>query len=302
MFFLGVFGYVNIDYIISLPRFPEPNTSIKLTESKRYFGGTGANIARTASKLGVPVALSSFVGKNFPEEYYRLLKNDGVNVRDIVKVNDYLTPTCWIMSDQKQNQIAIMDQGPMEHMGEFSVRKYAASNSKILHISTGNPDYYIKIIEHATKLHKIIAFDPAQEIHYNYTSKKFKYILQKSKYFFANENECKTALKYLGLKNAEDLLNFVDIFILTRGKNGSIIYTNKKEINIPIIKPKKIIDSTGAGDAYRAGFYAGLFKGKKLKECGLIGACVSSFVLESKGPQLNNISWKKVIGRLGSNL
>lgn len=300
--FLGVFGHVNIDYIISLPKFPELNTSIKLTDSKRYFGGTGANIARTASKLGVPVALSSFVGENFPEDYYLALKKDGISLNDLVTVKNYLTPTCWIMSDREQNQVAIVDQGPMEHTGKFPIRKYTVNNSKILHITTGNPDYYIKIIDYAKKLNKIIAFDPAQEIHYIYNPKKFKYILQKSKYFFANENECKTALRYLGLKNAEDLLNFVEIFILTRGKNGSVIYTKEKDIKIPIIKSKKIIDPTGAGDAYRAGFYAGLYRGKNLRECGIIGACVSSFVLESKGPQLNNISWKKVIERLDISL
>ena len=58
--FLTVYGHVCLDQIMSLDRFPEPNTSVDILEKHRYYGGTGANIATVAASLGVPTALCSF--------------------------------------------------------------------------------------------------------------------------------------------------------------------------------------------------------------------------------------------------
>ena len=66
--YLGVFGHVNIDLIMELPKLPEPNTSIEVDTKRMYYGGTGANIARWAAKLGVPTSLASFVGRDRSEE------------------------------------------------------------------------------------------------------------------------------------------------------------------------------------------------------------------------------------------
>ena len=52
-FFLGVYGHTVLDHIITVPRLPPPNTSIETVDRQVFFGGTGANIARIASTLGV---------------------------------------------------------------------------------------------------------------------------------------------------------------------------------------------------------------------------------------------------------
>jgi sugar/nucleoside kinase (ribokinase family) len=297
MNFLSVFGHANLDYIITLPKFPEPNTSIELADSKIYFGGPGANIARIASTLGVKTALATFVGENFPENYYSALKSSNLDLKDFRKVKGYSTPTCWLIS-AKQKQIGIMDQGPMKDMEKFRVLDYAVRSSRIIHITTGRPGYYKKIVELAYKMGKKIGFDPAQEIHYVYSPEMFKYILKKSSYFFASESECKTALKYLKLKKPEEILNFVDVFVLTKGKKGSVIYTENEKIKIPIVKAKKVVDITGAGDGYRAGFYAGLSRNYELGKCGMIASTVASFIVESYGPQTKIPSWKMVLERM----
>jgi len=297
MNFLSVFGHANLDYIITLPRFPEPNTSIELVDNKKYFGGPGANIARIASTLGVKTALATFVGENFPDDYYSALKNSGLDLKDFRKVKGYNTPTCWLIS-AKQKQIGIMDQGPMRDMWKFRVFEHAVRGSRNIHITTGRPEYYKKIVDLAYKLGKSIGFDPAQEIHYVYSPETFKYMLKKSKYFFASESECKTALKYLKMKKPEEVLNFVDVFVLTKGKKGSMIYTKNEKIKIPLVKAEKVVDITGAGDGYRAGFYAGLSRNYELEKCGMIASTVASFVVESYGTQTKIPRWDDVLGRL----
>ncbi|HMH31017.1 MAG TPA: PfkB family carbohydrate kinase, partial [Methylomirabilota bacterium] len=75
--------------------------------------------------------------------------------------------------------------------------------------------------------------------------------------------------------------------ITTKGEDGSIIGGNNVStpIEIAVAKADKIVDPTGAGDAYRAGFLYGYLRKWDLKACGQLGATVASFVLEKSGPQ-----------------
>ncbi len=298
--YLGVFGHVNIDLILELPKLPEANTSIEVDTKCMYYGGTGANIARWAARFGVPTSLASFVGKDFPEHYLKALADEGLDLTDLSRMDEHTTPTCWIMTDPDQNQVAFMDQGPMKVMGEFSAGRYAGhtiDSCEIIHIGTGRPEYYEKVMQIAREKEKKIFFDPAQEIHYVYDPSSFHRLLDMADAFFANKNEMATALRYMDLDSREELLDHVGMIIMTQGKEGSQIITKDATFDIPAVAPKAMIDPTGAGDAYRAGFYAGMKRGLALDICGRLGAITASFALENKGPQDNIPAWSDVLAR-----
>ncbi len=292
--FLSVYGHVNLDLILNLPRFPEPNTSIEIIDSKRYFGGTGGNIARIAAALGTPLYLASFVGEDFPEDYMSALKNEGVDVRFLKRVKGYHTPTCWIMSDREHNQIAVMDQGPMRDMERFEPEIEPIRDSEIIHITTGRPGFYLKVAKIARKLGKRIAFDPAQELHYVYTSETFNAMMEYADIFFCNEAEAKKALEFSEKKELSDLLEEVEVIVQTFGKKGSRILTREGEHFIPGAKVEKPVDTTGAGDAYRGGFYAALYRNYPLEVCGAAGTITASEVIKVAGGQTSIPSWEFV--------
>ncbi|MDO9537671.1 MAG: carbohydrate kinase family protein [Thermoplasmata archaeon] len=295
--FVGVFGHVNLDYLMKVERLPKPNTSVQVSNVRRFFGGTGSNIAMIASSLGVKTALASFVGKDFPKDFKDALFKAGVDTYDLVEKDSFLTPTCRIMTDPENNQICIMDQGPMGEMDDFPIAKHAIESSEIIHIGTGRPAYYRKVMKAAKKLGKRIHFDPAQELRYVYTPEIFTELLAMSDALFVNQHELKIAMKYLGIKSRAKLLDHVGILIVTKGKDGSEIITSSGDIEIPAIKPKKILDPTGAGDAYRAGFYAGLSRGMDLESCGRLGASASSFTIGVHGPVGILPTWDEVLER-----
>ena len=114
--YLCVYGHTNLDYILSLNEFPEKNTSVNVEEKSTYYGGTGANVATIASSLGVPTALCSYIGADLPEGFRRQMTKVGVDLRDLVVVEGQETPTVWIVSDSKHDQIAYVYQGPMGEM------------------------------------------------------------------------------------------------------------------------------------------------------------------------------------------
>jgi sugar/nucleoside kinase (ribokinase family) len=297
MSFLGVFGHVNIDYIMNVKKLPAPNTCIQVSKVKRMFGGTGANIAILASKMGVKTSLASFVGRDFPHAFKLLFKSAGVDITDLKEIKGEPTPTCRLLTDPEGSQIGIMDQGPMGHMQDFELARHTVKNSQIIHVGTGRPEYYKGIMQLANELKKKIHFDPAQEIHYVYNAASFRELLKFSDVLFVNKSELATALRYLKKKDKTSLLDYVDTLVLTLGKEGSQILSHREKIDIPAIKPKKIKDPTGAGDAYRAGFYAGMSRKMDIEMCGLLGASTASFVLEAEGPLGKLPSWNEVLGR-----
>lgn len=290
--FLCVYGHICLDQIVSLEKLPEPNTSINITEIKRYFGGTGSNLAAISSSLGVPTALCAYVGSDFPEEFRSFLESKKVDMSDVEVMEEYESPTVMVVSDKKQNQIAYVYQGPMGDMEKFPVKLNSAKNSEIVHFGTGSPVYYLKAM-HALDGSKKTALDPAQEIHHVWNAEKFKEALPCADIFFCNENELKTALRYSELKCAEDLLDFTDMIVNTIGSEGTVIYTKSETIRVPVIETK-VTDPTGAGDAFRGGFYAGIYRKKSLEESTACGNAAASFILQSNGAVSNIPSWDAV--------
>lgn len=295
--FLGAFGHVALDHIVTVPKLPDPNTSIQILDRRRYFGGTAGNLARTAAHLGVSTSLASFVGPDFPADYRAALERDGVDLTDLRVVRDRATPTVWVFSDRRGNQIAIVDQGPMATMASRPVLRHSVRDVGLVHLGTGRPEYYVKVSALATDLGKTIAFDPSQEIHYVYTPSLFRTLLGRANYFFGNEAELARARRLARATSTEGLLRHAEVVVATLGAKGSLVLTRSGRIRIPRVRPTRVVDVTGAGDAYRAGFYAGLSRGYDLRRCGILASAVASFVVEWTGTQTHLPSWNEVLTR-----
>jgi len=295
--FLCVYGHTNLDYIMTLGHFPELNTSVNVEEKKRYFGGTGANVATIAASLGVPTALVSYVGPDFPAEFLSLMEEKGVDLRDLVVVQDQETPTVWVISDAEHNQIAYVYQGPMACMESMPIRMDAALESTWVHIMTGRPPYYLQVMQRCAQEGKSVSFDPAQEVHHVWNADWFGRAISMADILFCNENELRAAMRYLGTSNIEGLLQKVDLLVNTQGSRGVVIFGPEGRMEVPAIPPERVVDTTGAGDAFRAGFYAGKYRGLKLRDCAVVGASAASYVIEATGSLTNIPDWDQVMER-----
>ena len=295
--YVGAFGHVVLDHILTVPHLPRPDSSVAVLDQKRYFGGTAGNLVRAAGRLGVRASLASFVGPDFPLDYRAALQDDGVDLRDLKTVRNTSTPEAWVFSDGRGHQMTIIDQGAWDLGARLPVLRHSVQDVELVHIGTGRPQYYAKVAAFAEELDRPIAFDPSQEIGYLYDRKSFQGLFRKARYFFANEREVAQAMQFMGAKSVRDLLRPVEAVIVTRGARGSRIVTLEGSIQIPAVRPKRVVEITGAGDAYRAGFYAGLGRGYDLRRCGLLGSAVASFVIEEKGTQTNLPTWTQAVAR-----
>ncbi len=295
--YVGAFGHVVLDHILSVPHLPRPDTSVGILDHERYFGGTAGNLARAAARLGVRTSLAAFVGADFPEDYETALREEGVDLHDLKVVPGCSTPEAWVFSDGRGHQMTIIDQGPWD-LGELlPVLRRSVREVEVVHIGTGRPAYYAKVAALTEDLGRPLDFDPAQEITYLYDRRSFRALFQKSRYFFGNEHEVAQAMRYMGAASVRALARAVEGVIMTRGARGSVIVTAQGKTVIPAVRPRRVVEITGAGDAYRAGFYAGLSRGYDLRRSGILGSAVASFVVEKKGTQTNLPTWTQAVGR-----
>lgn len=292
--FLGVYGHTAVDLIYSSDRFPEPNTCVELKGRRELYGGTGANLARIAATLSVPTALASHVGDDFPKDFMDALRGSGVDTTDVVKVRGKRTPFVIMVSDAEHNQIGFVEQGAVLEQDRLPVRTHTADSSKFVHIGTGRPSYMLKVARRAKARKKTVCFDPAQELHYVYDPQSFRAVLEHCDGLFVNTSELRRAKEYLNLEEDAELLSYVKMLVVTMGGEGSRILTGDDEVLVGSIQPDKVVDTTGAGDGFRAGFYAGLSKSLPMEECAWIGASTASFVVESVGAQSSLPSWDMV--------
>ena len=112
--------------------------------------------------------------------------------------------------------------------------------------------------------------------------------IKKTEILISNKYENEQIREKTGLSE-EELLESVKSIIITKGAEGSeLIYKDDKKtyhVNIPICEPNEIIDTTGAGDGYRAGILAGLSLDMTLLDSCRLGSVISSFVIETRGAQ-----------------
>lgn len=140
-----------------------------------------------------------------------------------------------------------------------------------------------KLVEKVSPSVKI-ALDPG-ELHAQRGLKELEPILKRCSLLFATEREVELLTGKASPKGAEKLLwKGVQTVVVKKGSKGSEIYTTKERIEIPAWQVS-VVDSTGAGDVYAAGFLASLLLCKSLEEAGHIGSKLASLAVQGYGRQ-----------------
>ncbi|AEK19315.1 carbohydrate kinase family protein [Methanococcus maripaludis] len=289
-------GHIALDYIFNVDKFPELNTSMQIPTAKKYYGGAACNVAAEIANLGLNSEILSCVGTDFKASGYgEYLEKLGVSTKSVFVSEEEETPKAWIFTDPQNNQITYFLWGAAKHYPEIEVPEF---DSEIVHLATGDPNYNLKCAQKASSKGILVSFDPGQDLTL-YSKENMENIIENVDFLFMNNHEFQRTLDLLNISEKE-LISRVKVLIVTYGKQGSIIYSEDDAIKVPAVLTQAK-DPTGAGDSYRAGFLTAYLKGHDLKNCGLAGSCVASFVVEQVGCQTNLPSWEMVIERLNEN-
>ena len=293
--YLSVYGHVTVDQIISIERFLDPGITADALSKKTTLGGTGPNIAVSAARLGCPTALCAFVGPDFPAKYMDLMRDSGLVMDEVVTLEDEETSTCVIINDRDLVTRVFFYQGPQGHADETGVRlDRMARVSERVHFCTGQPSYYISLMRDL-RGGPAIGLDPAQEVHRVWNPDLVWQAMPMADVLFCNELEAETLQRYLGIGDVLDA--GPSLVVRTEGDMGSVARVDGETVRIPAVKAARAVDVTGAGDNYRAGFYAALYRGYEVPEALLMAASVASFAVEEVGALNNTPTWDQVVER-----
>jgi len=268
---ITVVGHSAFDYIFIVESLSSKNQSSYIKKWKKCYGGGGANISIGIAKMGGKSRLYTVGGKDFKRYENFLNKN---NVEFILKRSNKKTARAYIFNAGNE-QIMYFYWG-----SSIEMKNMRGIKSEYLHIAPCHPKLALRMAEKAG----FFAFEPGQDLK-KFEKKDISYIIEKADIVFCNETELRQMSKITNLRRKE--------VIVTLGDKGSLIY--KSGTKIPAI-PCRAVDTTGAGDAYKAGFWAGFMKGCEIEKCCKIGTAVSSFVVEKIGAQ-NFPSMKKLSER-----
>jgi adenosine kinase len=260
------------------------NVAFLVPEMRREFGGCAANIAYGLKLLGDEGLAMATAGHDF-EPYRQRMISKGINVDYIKVVDGTFTAQAFITTDLDDNQITAFHPGAMQHA---HINKVSDATGGTAGISLGivAPDGRQAMIEHATqfKAAKIpFIFDPGQGLPM-FGGEELARFIDQATWVAVNDYEWELLQQKTGM-TAADIVAQVDALIVTRGADGSMIYTKERTWEVPAVKPRAVVDPTGCGDAYRAGLIHGLLRGLDWGTTGRMASLMGSMKIESRGPQ-----------------
>jgi adenosine kinase len=273
------------------------NVSFLVPDMRREFGGCAANIAYSLKLLGdhgVPMATA---GHDFAPYRERMLAQ-GIGIDHIKVVEGTFTAQAFITTDLDDNQITAFHPGAMQqaHLNRVS----DAGGGIALGIVA--PDGRQAMIEHAAQFSaaKIpFIFDPGQGMPM-FGAEELKTFIGQARWVAVNDYEWGLLQQKTGF-SVSDVTAQVAALVVTRGAEGSIIYTGGRTLTVPCAKPGAVVDPTGCGDAYRAGLIHGLLHGLDWETTGRVASLMGAIKIESRGPQNHSFTMAEFERRYRDN-
>jgi len=274
------------------------SVSFYVPELKKNFGGTAGNIAYNLSLLKTSPLIMATVGEDFQPYVERLSKYE--IIQDYIKkIPDTFTAQAYITTDLDDNQITAFHPGAMTQSHQNSISLITESIS----LAVISPDGKDGMIQHANEcVEKNIPFlfDPGQGLPM-FNKEELMIFIDQAHYIALNDYELQLVLDKTNLTLSK-LASSVDALMVTKGSQGSSIYSKGKEIIIDSVPIKIPVDPTGCGDAYRAGLIYGILNKYDWNKTGQLASVMGAIKIKSQGGQNHTATLSEIESLLGSSL
>ncbi|WP_406004751.1 carbohydrate kinase family protein [Streptomyces sp. NBC_00637] len=292
---IAVTGSIATDHLMVFPgRFAEQLIAGQLERISLSFltdrlevrrGGVAANIAFGLGLLGLDPVLVGAAGADFAD-YGAWLRANGVDT-SAVRVSDTLHTARFVCTtDQDHHQIATFYAGAMAEAPRIDLAEIAGRTGGLRLVLVGADDP-AAMLRHTATAHRLgipVAADPSQQLA-RLGRAQARRLVEGARWLFTNAYEAALLMKRTGWSE-DEVLGRVGTWITTRGADGVVLTRRGADrLTVPAVPTDKIADPTGAGDAFRSGFLAGLARQWPPQQAARLGCALAATALETVGTQ-----------------
>lgn len=267
------------------------NVAFLVPEMRREFGGCAGNIAYNLMLLGGTPQIMATVGDD-AGPYLARLDQLGLSREHVRQVPGSFTAQAFITTDLDDNQITAFHPGAMSFSHLNKVDRSRVSLGIVA------PDGREGMMQHARDFAAAgvpFIFDPGQGLPM-FSGDELLDFIGLADYACFNDYEAKLLCDRTG-RSLEQLAGEVKGLIVTRGGEGSEIYTAGQRHDIPCVEADAVVDPTGCGDAYRAGLLYGIANGMDWPTTGRLAAVMGAIKIAHRGGQNHQPGREEIAAR-----
>jgi adenosine kinase len=268
------------------------NVAFLVPDMRQELGGCAGNIAYNLKLLGAEPLIMATVGRDF-DRYEARIRELGLPMTHLRRIPGALTAQAYITTDLDANQITAFHPGAMDFAHENTVPRGAGSTLGIV-----SPDGRRGMVDHAAQFAAAgipFVFDPGQGLPM-FDGEDLRRFIGAASWVTVNDYEGRLLCERTGWSD-EEIATRVKALVVTRGGQGSTIFAAGRRIEIPSVRPERVADPTGCGDAYRAGLLHGLSRGLAWEETGRLASLLGSIKIAHQGTQNHRFTTSDLAAR-----
>ncbi len=284
------FGALNLDRIYYVDRIVRPDEEGFISSTENHPGGSAANTIVGLSRLGTK---TGYIGKVAKDEGGRILLDDllseGVDTTDVGIANNQndRSGECLIMVDGRGDRGILVDPGVNDTISTADVDMDQVNSAALIHMTSfvcRNSDTSFKTQKHvAARTTADISLDPGT-LYAERGMEALMEFISRARVVLPSDHELQLMTGCGDVQEGASML--IDAgaqwVAVKMGSQGCYVTDGTIQEEIPA-QEVEVVDTTGAGDAFNAGFIYGMLQGKDIVTCALMGNITASLSITKRG-------------------
>lgn len=297
---VSVGAWAIFDHLAQLAAYPLAGQTVRITSSHEaleatHYGDCSANVAAVAAALGVRTGLAMVVGDDFVTSgYHAHLQELGVDLAAVEVRPGERSGHNYLYFDESGDGFCLSHLGLATDQHDWRAPDGTVERARAVVVSEMFSPYTLDALQRARARGALTAINGMVAT----AGEAATAFLEYADLLFISAGELRDLLGLLALRSPRDLLGFGPrrLFV-TRGREGSETWDRRSFQRIPAVAADRVVDATGAGDAYTAGTLAALLRGRTPIDAARAGAAAASYVVEGWGAQAHLPTWEVVDAR-----